>query len=130
MEETCRMDVKACEICKKLNTEEPLLGVIETRAPRPGAMSANPTDPLISFRVVVTNRAVPFEEDWLRLHTMMLCKTCSEKRVDELLAELLTHLCNGESLERDFVHSPSPGREKQIALKPMLFRVQLAEKPA
>jgi hypothetical protein len=84
------MDVKACEICKKLNTEEPLLGVIETRAPRPGAMSANPTDPLISFRVVVTNRAVPFEEDWLRLHTMMLCKTCSEKRVGELLAELLT----------------------------------------
>jgi hypothetical protein len=89
MKEIWRMDVKACEICKQLNTEEPLLGVIETRAPRPGAMSANPTDPLISFRVVVTNRAVPFEEDWLRIHTMMLCKTCSEKRVEELLAELL-----------------------------------------
>ena len=82
------MDVKACEGCKKLNLEEPLLGVAETRAIRPGAMSAQPTDPLIGFRVVVTNRPVPFEEYWLRLPVMMLCKTCAEKKVAELLADL------------------------------------------
>jgi hypothetical protein len=82
------MDTKPCESCNKLNIDEPLLGVIETRAVRPGAMSAQPTDPLISFRVVVTNRPAPFEDDWLHLTIVILCKACTKKKVAELLDAL------------------------------------------
>jgi hypothetical protein len=82
------MDVNACDSCKKLSIEEPLLGVIETRAVRPGAMSSQPTDPLLGFRVVVLNRPVPFEEDWLHLSITMFCKVCIQRKVAELLASM------------------------------------------
>ena len=82
------MDMNVCEGCKKLNIEEPMLGVVETRAVRPGAMSPQPTDPLLGFRVVVLDRPVRFEEDWLHLSVTMFCRICIQRKVAELLASM------------------------------------------
>jgi hypothetical protein len=80
------MDVKTCDGCKKPNLDELLLLVMEWRGPSLGATSLKlrPTDPLIGFRVAMSNAHVPLGPR----SSILLCKSCAEKKMVELVADI------------------------------------------
>lgn len=81
------MDVKACDNCKKFNTEVALFRLIEGRTSRDRGRLATNDDPLAGFSLSV-NLFSSDEEIMNAQLTKALCKPCAEKRIAELLTVL------------------------------------------